>query len=378
MKKLKRILLTVVGVLALFVAGSFATGNGYLVKSLLFNFADVDDYKKFDNDEVTTGTPQPWPTASQYNKAQLPNYLAQHLDSIETGALLVLRNDSVVWESYWDDFSQTSLSGSFSVAKSITGLLIGIALQEGKIKSIDQPVADFLPTFRGGGKDSVRIRHLLTMSSGTNFSESYINPFSITAEMYYGSDLEGTALGVEMETVPGTLHRYKSGDTQLLGLILEKATGQSLASYAAQKLWIPMGAEQKALWSTDEAGGHTKAYCCFNSNARDFARIGSLMLHQGNWKGQQIIDSAWVRASGTACMITDDMGKPCHYYGYQWWVAPDFPGVFYARGILGQYIIVIPSLNTVVVRLGRIKSPVWQNQTPALIYKLMDWLPTLP
>ncbi|MCU0334256.1 MAG: beta-lactamase family protein [Chitinophagaceae bacterium] len=378
MKKLKRVLLYIIGVLLLFVAGSFATGKGYLVKSLIYNFADVDDYKKFHNDEVATTAPQPWPIANQYNKVSLPPDLASHLDSTETGALLVIRNDSIMWESYWDDFSQNSLSGSFSVAKSITSLLVGMALQEGKIKSIEQPVRDFLPAFTGQGKDSVRIKHLLTMSSGTNFSESYINPFSITAEMYYGANLERTALDVKMETTPGALHRYKSGDTQLLGLVLEKATGQSLASYAAQKLWMPLGAESKALWSTDRAGGHAKAYCCFNSNARDFARIGSLMLHQGNWKGQQLIDSAWVQASGTACMITDDIGKPCHYYGYQWWVAPDFPGVFYARGILGQYIIIIPSLNTVVVRLGRIKSPVWQNQTPALIYKLMDWLPTLP
>jgi CubicO group peptidase (beta-lactamase class C family) len=215
------------------------------------------------------------------------------------------------------------------------------------------------------------------MSSGTDFNESYQNPFSITAALYYGDDLEKTATGVKVIQAPGSLHKYKSGDTQLLGLVLEKATGKSLAQYAAEKLWKPLGATQKALWSTDSKQGNTKAYCCFNSNARDFARIGQLMLRKGQWNGQTIIDSSYWAASTMPCQIADEAGQPCNYYGYQWWISPEHPGVFYARGILGQYIMVFPELQAVVVRLGKVKSPVLREHTPKIVYDMANWVPSL-
>src|SRR5205823_14886354 len=176
-----------------------------------------------------------------------------------------------------------------SMAKSITGLLIGAALKEGKIKSLQEPVGNYLYEFTSGDKAKVKIIDLLTMSSGSNWDESYGNPLSVTTELYYGHDAYKTATGVAIVQPPGTLHRYKSGDTQLLGLVLEKATGKSMSAYAAEKLWQPMGAEHAALWSTDHIGGTEKAYCCFNSNARDFARLGQLMLDSGRWQGNEII-----------------------------------------------------------------------------------------
>jgi CubicO group peptidase (beta-lactamase class C family) len=159
-----------------------------------------------------------------------------------------------------------------------------------------------------------------------------------------------------------------------LGIIVEKATGKRLAEYAAEKLWQPLGAEHAALWSTDTKNGLAKAYCCFNTNARDFARIGQLMLQKGKWNGNAIIDSAYFAESITPCMIPDETGNPCNFYGYQWWIVPDSKGVFYARGILGQYIVVIPEQNTVVVRLGKVKSPVIKNNTPELVYNILDWV----
>jgi CubicO group peptidase (beta-lactamase class C family) len=181
-----------------------------------------------------------------------------------------------------------------------------------------------------------------------------------------------------MERQPGTLHEYKSGDTQLLGMILEKATGKKVAAYASEKLWVPMGAEHAALWSTDSKDGLAKAFCCFNTNARDFARIGQLMLDSGRWKGNSIIDSAYYVSSIKPCGINDETGKPCNYYGFQWWLVPDAPGVFYARGILGQYIIAIPAENIVIVRLGKVKSTILKNNTPKLVYDMLNWAPTLP
>ncbi|WP_315816293.1 serine hydrolase domain-containing protein [Paraflavitalea speifideaquila] len=211
------------------------------------------------------------------------------------------------------------------------------------------------------------------MSSGSDWDESYSNPLSVTTQAYYGSDIYKTATGVNIIHTPGTLHSYKSGDTQLLGLIVEKATGKSLSAYAAEKLWHPLGAEHPALWSTDHTGGHEKAYCCFNSNARDFARLGQLMLDSGRWKGQEIITPEYFKKSITPCGIKDEGGNACDYYGYQWWIVPNQPDIFYARGILGQYIIVIPAKKLVMVRLGKKRSPVRINGAPAEVDGLIRW-----
>jgi CubicO group peptidase (beta-lactamase class C family) len=160
---------------------------------------------------------------------------------------------------------------------------------------LEDPVGKYIPEFNEGEKAKVKIIHLLTMSSGSDWDESYSNPLSTTTELYYGSDVYKTATGVKIIKEPGTYHDYKSGDSQLLGLILEKVTGKSLSEYASEKLWKPLGAEHPAKWSTDKKNGHTKSYCCFNSNARDFARIGQLMLDSGKWKGSEIISPTIIK-----------------------------------------------------------------------------------
>ncbi len=374
MKKiLKRIVLSLFGLIAIFSAYAWISGKTYLFKAVWYNFANIDDYKIFSNTTVGTGMPQPWHNAVNYNKINYPDSLNQLMEDLGSVGLLVIRNDSVAFEKYWDGYSDSSLSGSFSMAKSITSLLIGVALKEGEIKSLQEPVAHYLPEFNAGVKARVKIIDLLTMSSGSDFDESYWNPLSVTTDLYYGSDAYKTAVNVKMVQEPGTLHRYKSGDTQLLGLILEKATGQSLGDYAAVKLWQPLGAEHPALWSTDHENGHAKAYCCFNSNTRDFARIGQLMLDSGKWKGVRIIDSDYYAASIKACGITDIHGKPCDYYGYQWWIDPLHPDIFYARGILGQYIIVIPSKKTIIVRLGKMTSMTRERTVPKEVRWLINW-----
>jgi CubicO group peptidase (beta-lactamase class C family) len=131
------------------------------------------------------------------------------------------------------------------------------------------------------------------------------------------------------------------------------------------------------LWSTDKEGGNEKAYCCFNSNARDFARVGQLMLDSGRWKGQEIIQADYYQKSVTPCMIMDDINKPCDYYGFQWWLVPYEPGVFYARGILGQYIIVMPARHTVIVRLGKKRGARKNGTVPEEVDALIQWGKTL-
>jgi CubicO group peptidase (beta-lactamase class C family) len=373
MKALKRILYALLLIIALFAAFALVSGKTYLFKAVWYNFAGIDDYKIFVNNTVPDGNGQPWNLAAHYNQVAPPDALQSLLEKLGTIAVVVIKNDSILFEKYWDGYSDSSYSGSFSMAKSITSLLVGAALKEGKINSISDPVGDYIPEFRQTDKATVRIVDLLTMSSGSDWDESYANPLSVTTELYYGSDVYKTATGVRIIRKPGTLHYYKSGDSQLLGLIVEKATGKSLSAYASEKLWKPLGAEHAALWSTDHQGGNEKAYCCFNTNARDFARLGKLMLDSGKWKGQEIISPGYYEQSIKPCMIPDETGKPCNYYGYQWWLVPYKPGVFYARGILGQYIIVIPSKNEIIVRLGKHRSTSKVETVPEEAAELLTW-----
>jgi CubicO group peptidase (beta-lactamase class C family) len=372
MKKfLKRLLGFMLVLIVLLVGFLWITGRTYLLKAAWYYTADIDDYKIFDNRTVSIGKPQPWKMSDRYNKIIYPGDLDKKLVATQSIALAVIQNDSLLFEKYWDGYSDSSLSASFSIAKSITSLAIGIALKEGKIKSLDQPVADFIPEFKKGDLAKVTIRHLLTMSSGTNWDESYSDPFSLTTEIYYGSDAYKTATKVKIIKEPGTYHDYKSGDTELLGLILLKATGQKLSDFVSEKLWKPLGAEHPALWSIDHKDGYEKNYCCFNSNARDFARLGQLMLDTGRWNGVQIIDTSYWRQSITPCGIPDIDHQPCSYYGYQWWIVSNEPEIFFARGILGQFVIVIPAKKMVIVRLGKDSGGGGTN--PEMVSWLVDW-----
>ena len=373
MKTFKRLALFILGLIAIFSAYALISGKIFLFRAVYYNFANIDDYKKFSNNTVATAKPQPWQIATNYNKINYPDSLNHLMESLGTVGLLMIRNDSVCFERYCDGYSDTSLSNSFSMAKSITSLLIGAALKEGKIKSLQEPVGNYLPEFKEGDKAKIRIVDLLTMSSGTDWNESYINLFSATSEAYYGDDIYKTATGVHVSVPAGSLHKYKSGDTQLLGLLLEKATGKTLSDYAAEKLWQPLGAEHPALWSTDHEKGNEKAYCCFNSNTRDFARIGKLMLDSGKWNGTAIIDSTYYQNSIKACGIKDESGNSCDYYGYQWWIDPLHPEIFYARGILGQYIINIPSKKIIIVRLGKRTYPLRIHSVPKEVRYLINW-----
>ncbi len=369
---LKRTGLVILTIILLYSAYAVATGRYYLFKAAWYNFANIDDYTIFANNTVPIGTPKPWKEAVKMNNIDYPDTLNGLLVNLGTVALLMVKNDSIVFEKYWLGYGDSTKSGSFSAAKSIASLLVRAAIHEGLIKSVYQPVGDFLPEFKIGEKAMVRIVDLLTMSSGSDWDESYMNPFSVTTELYYGPDVYNTATGVQIINRPGSLYKYKSGDSQLLGLVVEKATGKSLSAYASEKLWQPLGAEHPALWSTDHENGHEKAYCCFNSTVRDFARIGKLMLDSGKINGVPVIDSSYWRQSITPCKIPNEYGQPCTYYGYQWWIDPMHPAIFYARGILGQYIVVIPAQKTIIVRLGK-QTGEQYNTVPEEVRYLIYW-----
>ncbi len=342
----------------LFNAWVVLSGKDYFYRALVFNFADLDDYKIFPERKIgKSSAPQPWALSDNYNKIDLPTPLREKLAELETVALLIIKKDSILYEEYWDSYSANSFSNSFSMSKSYVSALVGAALQDGSIRSIHQPAGDFLPEFRTGNKNKITLQHLLMMSSGLNWEEGYSSPFSPTTEAYYGTNLKKLIYGLEPIEEPGKIFRYKGSDTQLLAFILEKATGKKISDYAREKLWEPMGCENDAIWSLDKENGEEKAYCCINSNARDFARFGKLYLDSGRWDNRQLIPEEYVLASLRPNGLPDgdkDMGKN-DFYGYQWWTIPDYKGhsIFYARGILGQYILMIPDRKTIIVRLGK-------------------------
>ena len=333
------------------------TGKTFIYTTLIHTNPDLDDYKIFNNNTVKTGTPQPWQRSSIYNKKHLPDSTNAVLAKYHTTAFLVLQNDSLVYESYHEDGGKDVISNSFSVAKSVINILTGIALKEGKIKSLDDKVGHYLESFRSGGREKITIRNLMTMSSGLAWDEEYSSLLSPTTEAYYGTDLPKLMAKSGMATTPGTLCTYKTIDVQTLSEVLRSATGMSISEYASKKLWSKIGAEQNALWAVDHKGGEEKAYCCFSAEASDFARIGQLYLDSGNWKGEQIVDPAFVKLSVTPNLIKDEERNPTDYYGYLWWIIEyNHEQIFYARGIKGQYVIVVPSKHIVIVRLGQERS----------------------
>ncbi|HBS88308.1 MAG: serine hydrolase [Bacteroidetes bacterium GWF2_38_335] len=330
----------------------------YLTKAIKYTNAGIDDYKIFDNRVIRAGEEQIWMNTIDYNTKEISSEKLDKFKEFETIAFLILENGSIKYEKYWMGYDENSLTNSFSAAKSIVALLVGIAIDEGKIKSVDQKVGEFIPEFSKGKNADLTIKDVLTMSSGLNWNESYGSPFSVTTKAYYGTNLDRLILKLKTIEEPGKVFKYLSGNTQLLAMILQKATGKNISDYASEKLWKPLGAKNDALWCLDEEEGMEKAYCCFNSNARDFARIGQLCLNKGKWGTKQIISEKYLEdALSSASYLVDEDGKKVDYYGYQWWIinykGMDIP---YARGILGQYIFVIPQKNAVVVRLGHKRS----------------------
>ncbi|MEO6167288.1 MAG: serine hydrolase [Chitinophagales bacterium] len=349
------------------------TGNNYIYKALIYNYVDIDDYRLFSNSVVKAGTPQPWPLSASYNTIKPSAALQHELDSIKSVAFIVLKNDSICFEEYWENYGTESLSNSFSVAKSIIGILVGIAMDEGHIKSLDEPIGDYIKDFKDPKMNTITIRNLLMMTSGSDWDESYSGLMSQTTKGYYGTDLYSQVVSLSVQGNPGKSFSYRSGDTQLLSLVLKAATGNSVSEYASEKLWKPMGAEHDATWSLDHEGGIEKAYCCFNTNARDFARIGDLYLHGGNWRGKQLVSEDYVRQSLAPVGLPDETGKETNYYGYQWWLMPERGNnIFYARGLNGQWIICVPDKHMVIVRLGHQRGPRMLNAYKE-VYDMVDW-----
>jgi CubicO group peptidase (beta-lactamase class C family) len=333
-------------------------------------FANVDDYKIFPHHTIQhSRSPKPWTLSVNYNKFKPSEELNTFFSDRQTCAFLVIKNGKIAYEYYGQDYNKGTISGSFSMAKTVNALLIGKLLQEGKIGSLDDDIKKYVPHLKHIPEGKLTIRNVLMMSADIDWDESYWNPFSLTAESYYGNDLEKLMNGLQLRKSrrQGKLWEYQSCCTQILGYIIVNVTHKSLAENAQEFLWRPLGAESDALWSTD-GKGMEKSFCCLNATARDFARLGQMVLQKGKWDSIQVIDSSYIsRMISPDNQLKDITGHSCDWYGYQTWMI-NYKGrhVPYFRGILGQFIFMVHDENAVIVRLGKIikrdpNDPKFQN-----------------
>ena len=352
---IQKILKWIAIIFAVLIALIYAFDVDYILKGTRViyltgnNTAYLSDYKHFDN-RIIEPSPvaEPWAKHNKYNTIEETEELAAINKLRETKAFLVIKNDSIIFEKYFDGYSESSKSNSFSMAKSITVSLLGKAIMDGKISSFDQPVGDFFDEYKTGFGAELTIGDLASMSSGMEWSEKYYSIINITSESYLTDDLRSLILKQKIIKKPGQKFRYSSGDTQLLGMVIEKATNTNLSEYLRNNFIIPMGFENQALWQLDsEENGMEKAYCCFASNAKDFARFGKLYKNNGKWNNEILLDSAFINKA------TNPVFDTSPYYGYGWWLY-NYNGkkVFTMNGHRGQFVIVFPEEDIIIVRLG--------------------------
>ena len=336
-----------------------------LTKTIVHNFADLDDHRIFANREVPRSTqasplrtlPQePWflSELSVPDGAGATFKLDAYLARTRTAAFIVLHEDRVVLERYGRGFDRQSLLNSFSIAKSVMSTLVGIALAEGHIASLDTTVASVCPEFSGKPYGAATVRELLTMTSGIADAPSLL-PGS--AEMYYGDDLSAAALNARAPAANSHGWRYSETDVQVLGFVLQRAVDIPVSDYLASRLWQPLGMESKALWALDHEGGTEKTFCCLSARARDFARFGQLMRDGGRWQGRQIVPAAWAERRGLPGHRVPD-----GYVHQQLWWTPrgsDSPegtqgnrSDSFAYGHNGQYLYVNPAARLVIVKFS--------------------------
>ena len=305
---------------------------------------------------------QALPSTVDYKNS--PMELEGFLNDSGTTGLLVLKDGNIAYENYWLGHAQDKQHISFSVAKSFVSALMGIAIEEGHIESIQQAVTEYVPELAGTGYDGVRIKDVLQMSSGVAFNEDYgdfnsdINRFSRATAL--GTSLDEFSASLVREREPGSYHHYVSIDTQVLGMVLTRSTGQSLTRYLSEKIWQPLGMEHQAYWLADDFDMEL-ALGGLNVSLRDYAKLGWLFLNKGAWTNQQgvtkqIVPAQWVVDSTTAdsphlvAGENNPASSSSFGYGYQWWLPLGAEDEFAAQGIYHQYIYVDPDQNLVIVK----------------------------
>jgi len=385
-KKVVIVLLGIFGaiiVLAVFVLGAYSIkySPAYVIRALRWLDADVYDYQKFPERSMKTGDdPFYFDLALDESRVEalseehpLVDDLDAFLEETRTQAFIVIQDDAILYENYLTGAERDSIVTSFSMAKSFASALVGIAIEEGTINSVDDPITTYIPELseRDPAFEAITIRDLLLMSSGIKYSEfPFVN--GDDAKTYYHPDLRKLAVeDTRVIAAPGEYYLYNNYHPLLLGMILERATGLPVAEYLEEKIWGQIGTEFPGSWSLDEAG-FEKMESGINARAIDFAKFGRLYLNQGNWDGVQVIPESWVTESiqdnpkfTDPAYYGEDYGKVIHevaeggYYQYMWYGVHRERGEddFYAEGNHGQIIYVSPQAEMILVRNGESYGP---------------------
>lgn len=382
MRKSKKVYIISVLVILIIIIGLFASPGyvnaSYLKRCIAWGPSDVEDYKRLPYHVVNNGT-----NIFNFKKNAQDDIIAalskdmeykykgqakqigdidKFLQDTNTTAFIVIKDDNILYEKYFNGYSRNSINTSFSVAKSFVSALIGIAIDEGYIKSVDEPITNYIPELSDKGFDKVTIKNLLSMSSGIKYVE-YPLPTGDDTKTYYSTGLRKLAIEeVNLKDPIGQYFHYNNYHPLLLGLILERATHKSVAEYLEEKIWKPLGMEYPASWTIDSIeSGFEKMESGINARAIDFAKFGRLFLNKGNWNGKQIISEKWVTESTKADFTQDReyyknawFYKEDVYYKYFWYSYPrgesDYD--FFAAGHLSQYIYVCPQKKLIILRNG--------------------------
>jgi len=375
MRNIRKIVLWLLLIIGGLIALAYLTGNGHIPRGVRYTYLigrtapEIDDRDFFPYATIPAQDPQPWPQGARYGKLTLSREQEQELKDLYSVGFAVFQHDSLIFEQYWNGWDVDSVSNSFSVAKSYISVLTGIAMQEGKIRDVFQPVGDFLPEYKEGCYAKINLYNLLTMSTGLDWSESGASPFSDNAKGYYGNNVRELSLTQPCRDEPGKEFDYISGSTQIMSEVLEAAYGEPLDELVREKIWGPLGCEHDAYWGKDSKDGDFKAFCCLYATARDFGRIGQLYLDSGMWKGRRILPKEYWEASTTPAVV-QDKGKPNKRYGYFWWLAElDGKPIHYCRGFHGEYVVVIPHEDLVFVRTGMKREEVNDEGHPKDVFQ---------
>ncbi len=291
----------------------------------------------------------------------------------KTISFAIIRNDSLLYEYYADNYSAAKNVSSFSIAKAYMTMLVGIAINEGYIKSVDDPITNYIIEWKDKpGYNLITIKDLLRHTSGLKFTENIFNPNSDQLQFYYGTTLRNNILASAIREPPGLHFDYQSENPSLLALILERTTGTTVSNYLQQKIWGQIGTEAPALWSTDrkDSAAIEKAFCCLNARTLDFAKFARLLLNKGNWNGKQIISPRWIEESINP--TTDHGGKIS--YGYNMGIGPAAYNSFYPIGLYGQLLYIYPKKNIIIVRFGNADIYYNPNYWKEIMLQIIDQL----
>lgn len=360
---MKKVLLGFGMFLSFVIAGLFLTGNKHIFRALSLTYlkgqvtANINDHRDFSTNIIKSGQETPWQLHNQYNQKELSKELLDFLQKYNSAAFLIIKDGKIHTEKYFEPYNENSKTNSFSMAKTILTMMVGAAIDEGKISNFDVLLDSLVPELTGKA-NGVTLAHLSAMTSGIDWDEHYYSPFSPTPKLLYGYNVKDFSLSRKYIQPAGKEFYYASVSTQVLAVALQNTIGeQSLSEYLSAKFWQPLGMNDDALWHTDSQGFEL-AFCCISSNARNFAKLGQLLLQKGEWQGRQLLSKNFIEKMQTPTKV--------HYYGHSLWIDErdqEQPQFYSFNGHLGQYIIVVPSHNMIVLRLGETRGQEPDNVT---------------